>query len=289
MKTLLLLDAHALIYRFFHALPALTTPAGQPIGAVYGLANVILKIFREHKPDYLVACFDRPEETFRQKEFAQYKAQRQPPPDELISQFKISRELLDKFRIRVVEMPGFEADDLIGTLAEKFKKEADLKIVIFSGDLDLLQLVEDEKVVVEFLKTGISDTMTYDEKAVEARYGLKPEQLPDLKGLLGDASDNIPGVKGIGPKTAGPLIQKYSTLENLIENIWEVPDKVGMKIKEQKEIALTSKQLATIKRDVPLFVQELEDLKTEPLDRPALISHFQKLGFASLVRRLEAE
>jgi len=131
--------------------------------------------------------------------------------------------------------------------------------------------------------------MTYEEKAVEARYGLKPEQLPDLKGLLGDASDNIPGVKGIGPKTAGPLIQKYSTLENLIENIWEVPDKVGMKIKEQKEIALTSKQLATIKRDVPLFVQELEDLKTEPLDRPALISHFQKLGFASLVRRLEAE
>ncbi len=288
MKTLLLIDAHALIYRFFHALPALTTPDNQPIGAVYGLANVILKILREHQPDYLAACFDRPEETFRRKEYAQYKATRQAPPDELISQFKISRELLDKFQIRVVEMPGFEADDLIGTLAEKFKKEPNLKIVIFSGDLDLLQLVENDKVVVEFLKTGISDTMTYDEKAVAARYDLRPEQLPDLKGLLGDVSDNIPGVKGVGPKTAGPLIKKYGTLENLFENLWQVSDKIGLKLTDKKEEALFSKKLATIKRDVPLFVQSLNDLKLEAIDRGGLVKYFENLGFISLIKRLNS-
>ena len=286
MKTLLLIDAHALIYRFFHALPALTTPDGQPIGAVYGLANVILKILRERQPDYIAACFDRPEETFRAKEYADYKAHRVAPPDELISQFKLTRELFDKFKIRIVEMPGFEADDLIATLVEKYKNTPDLKIIIFSGDLDLLQLVNNDKVVVEFLRTGISDTMIYDEKAVEQRYDLKPEQLPDLKGLLGDASDNIPGVKGIGPKTAGPLIKKYGTLENLFENLWEVPDKIGLKLTDKKSEALFSKKLATVKRDVPLFVQSLEDLKSEPIDKDGLVKYFENFGFVSLIKRL---
>src|SRR3989338_3921605 len=188
-KKLILLDTHALIHRFFHALPPLTTVRGEPVNAVYGIANTVLKILREQKPDYLAACFDRPEKTFRSEAFKEYKIHRLAAVPELIAQFKITRELLDKFKIKIIEMAGYEADDLIGTLAEKFNPsassgQADLQIIIISGDLDLLQLVDDEKVVVQFLRKGMSDTFIYNEKTVFERYNLKPKQLPDLKGLL---------------------------------------------------------------------------------------------------------
>ena len=287
METLLLVDSHALIHRFFHALPPLNTPSGQPISAIYGLANIVLKIFREQKPDYIAATFDRPEKTFREEIFKEYKATRKKAVPELISQFKLARELFDKFKIPVVEMPGYEADDLIGSLVEKFRKEKDLKIIIVSGDLDLLQLVEDEKVVVQFLKKGLSDTVLYDEKAVAARYGLKPDRLPDLKGFLGDVSDNIPGVKGVGEKTAIPLLQKYDTVEGVYEHLWEIPEKIGSKLEAGKESALFSRQLATIKRDVSMLVQELDDLKLEEFDKNKIIKYFESLGFYSLVKRLE--
>lgn len=286
MKKLILLDTHALIHRFFHALPPLTTIRGEPVNAVYGIANTVLKILREQKPDYLAACFDRPEKTFRSEAFKEYKIHRLAAVPELIAQFKITRELLDKFKIKIVEMAGYEADDLIGSLVEKFRSEPDLKIIIISGDLDLLQLVDNEKVVVQFLRKGMSDTFIYNEKTVFDRYNLKPKQLPDLKGMLGDASDNIPGVKGIGPKTATPLIQKYGTLENLLENLWEIPDKIGNKLEAQKDIALFSKNLATIKCDVPLAMESLEDLKVGPLDVKMLSEYFKFLGFASLINRL---
>ncbi len=291
MKKLILLDTHALIHRFFHALPPLTTVRGEPVNAVYGVANVVLKILREQKPDYLAACFDRPEKTFRSEAFKEYKIHRMAAVPELIAQFKITRELLDKFKIKIIEMAGYEADDLIGSLVEKFNPstssgQGDLKIIIISGDLDLLQLVDGEKVVVQFLRRGMSDTFIYNEKTVFDRYNLKPKQLPDLKGLLGDASDNIPGVKGFGPKTATPLIQKYNTLENLLDNLWEIPDKIGNKLEAQKDIALFSKNLATINLDVPLAIENLEDLKVSPLDVKALGEYFKYLGFASLVNRL---
>ncbi|MEK7114935.1 MAG: 5'-3' exonuclease H3TH domain-containing protein [Patescibacteria group bacterium] len=285
-KKLILLDTHALIHRFFHALPPLTTVRGEPVNAVYGIANTVLKILREQKPDYLAACFDRPEKTFRSEAFKEYKIHRLAAVPELIAQFKITRELLDKFKIKIMEMAGYEADDLIGSLVEKFKSEPDLKIIVISGDLDLLQLVDDEKVVVQFLRKGMSDTFIYNEKTVFDRYSLKPKQLPDLKGLLGDASDNIPGVKGIGPKTATPLIQKYGSLENLLENLWEIPDKIGNKLEAQKDVALFSKNLATIKCDVPLAIESLEDLKIYPLDSKTLGEYFKFLGFTSLIGRL---
>jgi DNA polymerase-1 len=287
MKTFLILDTHALIHRFFHALPPLTAPNGEPVNAVYGIANVLLKIFREQKPNYLAAAFDRPEKTFREEAFQDYKIQRPAAVPELIAQFKIVRELIDKFRVKMIEMAGYEADDLIGSLTEKFKNKSELKIVIISGDLDLLQLVEDEKVVVQFLRKGLSDTFLYNEKEVEKRYGLKPKQLPELKGLIGDASDNIPGAKGIGPKTATPLIQKFGTLENLFENLWEIPDKIGNKLESQKEVIFFSKNLAIIKRDVPLAAESVEEFKVHEINRPSLSQYFQELGFASLANRME--
>lgn len=285
MKTFLLIDSHALIYRFFHALPPLTSPAGEPTGAVYGLANVLMKILREQKPDYLAAVFDTPEPTFRDELYKEYKIHRPAMPDDLRPQIKKAHELFEKFGVKNIKRPGLEADDLIGSLAEKFKKEKDLVVIILSGDLDVLQLVDDRKVVVQFLKKGISDTIIYDEKAVAERYGLKPEQLPDLKGLLGDASDNIPGILGIGPKTATPLVKKYGSLDNLFENLWEIPDKIGNKLENQKEAALFSKKLATIKRDAPLDYG-LEDFKRRLLDKKAVGDYFLSLGFKSLVERI---
>ncbi|MEK9183957.1 MAG: 5'-3' exonuclease, partial [Patescibacteria group bacterium] len=220
-ETLLLIDSHALIYRFFYALPPLTTPAGESVGSIYGLARLILNIFKEKKRDYVIATFDRPEKTFRAEVFKEYKIQRPKPAPELISQFNKARELFEQFGVKVIEKAGYEADDLIGSLAEKFKNEPDLITSILSGDLDNLQLVDNDKIVVEIIKKGTSDVEIYNEVAVKNRYGLTPKQLPDLKGLVGDTSDNIPGVKGVGYKTAIPLLQKYGSLENIFNNLWE--------------------------------------------------------------------
>src|SRR3989344_1394346 len=219
MKTLLLIDASALIYRFFHALPPLTDLNSEPIQAIYGLTNVHLKILREQKPDYLAAALDRPEKTFREEQFENYKIHRPPAPNDLIAQIKKLPEVFSAFAIKTFEKPGFEADDIIGTLVERFSQEPDLKIVILSGDLDVLQLVENDKVVGEIIKTGVTDTLVYNEKKVEERYGLKPIQLPDYKGLIGDASDNIPGIKGIGPKGATEVLKEFGTLEGVFENL----------------------------------------------------------------------
>jgi len=285
-ETLLLIDSHALIYRFFHALPPLTTPKGEPIGGIYGLTSVILKILREQRPDYIAAVFDVHAPTFRDKLYKEYKIHRPAMPQELRPQIQKAHELFEQFGIKNVEMAGFEADDLIGTLAEKFKGKKDLVVIILSGDLDVLQLVDDDKVVVQFLKKGISETVIYNEKAVAERYELKPEQLPDLKGLMGDSSDNIPGIAGVGPKTAIPLVKKFGTLENLFDNLWELPDKVGNKLENQKEAALFSKKLATIKTDIDL-PYSLEDFKRQPLDKKKLTAYFKELGFKTLAERLK--
>jgi DNA polymerase-1 len=286
MKTLLLIDNHALIYRFFHALPPLTNPKGEASGAIYGLSSVLLKIIREQRPDYIAAAFDLPGKTFRNDLYDQYKIHRPTMPVDLQPQIKKARELFDVFGIKTIDQEGFEADDVIGSLAEKFKKEKDLVIIILSGDLDVLQLVDNKKVVVQFLKKGISETKLYDEEAVIERYGVKPGQLPDLKGLLGDTSDNIPGIKGIGLKTAGPLIAKHGDLDSLFENLWELPEKIGNKLENQKKAALFSKDLATIRINIPLDLS-LNDLKREALKRDEIKKFFSEMGFGSLIKRLE--
>ncbi len=290
MKTLFLIDSHALIHRFYHALPPLTASDGTPTNALYGVAATTLKILKENKPDYIAAAFDRPEPTFRKEAFKEYKAQRPAAPDDLIPQLQKTREVFDAFKVKTFEMPGYEADDIIGTLVEKFKNDPTMaggRIIIFSGDNDVLQLVDGQKVLGQIIKTGMSETVLYDEPGVEAKYdGLGPKRLPDYKGLVGDTSDNIPGVKGVGPKTAVILLKDFGTVEEIFESLPIINPKISKKLEGQKEIALMSKKLATIKRDVPIEIGTLESLKAQPLDREALAAFFTKYNFSSLMNRL---
>lgn len=282
MKTLLLIDAHALIHRAFHALPPLTSPKGEPVGALYGLARTLNKVLEERKPDYVAAAFDRPEPTFRKEAFKEYKAQRPKAPDELVSQLIKARELFKAFQIPTFERPGAEADDIIGTLVERFKDDQSLRIVILTGDLDTLQLVSGDRVVVETMKKGVTEMVTYDEKAVRERYGLPIQALPDYKGLVGDPSDNIKGIKGVGPKTAEKLLTEFGTLEGIFERM-PPTHPLAKKILPEKEEALFARKLATIDRHLPIEVRE-EDLRYPGTRSETLASLYRELGFQSLLK-----
>ncbi|MEK9194564.1 MAG: DNA polymerase [Patescibacteria group bacterium] len=285
MKTLLLIDASSLIHRAFHALPPLTTPEGEPIGAIYGLSSILIKVFKESPPEFVAAALDRPEPTFREEIFKDYKAHRPETAEELKSQLARAEDVFRKFQVPVFEAPGFEADDIIASIAEKFRKDRDLRIVILTGDLDALQLVEGDKVVVQTMKKGVSETFVYDEGAVKKRYGLGPQQLTDYKGFVGDPSDNIPGVKGVGPKGATKILEEFGTLENVFKRM--KPDHpLAEKVLAHEEAALFSKKLATVKRDVPLEAR-IENLVFSELDLKNLVRYFTELGFQSLVLRLQ--
>lgn len=286
MKKLLLIDANSLIHRSFHALPPLTSLDGKPINAVYGLSSILLKILRDHNPDYIAAAFDRPEPTFRDDIFKEYKAHRPPTDNLLLPQLYEAHNTFEKFGVRVVEKAGLEADDIVGTLAEKFKAEPDVKVVIFSGDKDNLQLVDGDRVVVELLKTGVSKTVVYNEPMFLQDYGFSPKQLVDYKALVGDTSDNIPGVNGIGPKGATDLIKEFVTIEKIYEDIELVSKKtLKEKLVANKESAFMSKKLAAIKRDAPLEVS-LQDFEFKGFDKEILKKYFAELGFKSLVERV---
>lgn len=286
MKTLLLIDANSIIHRSFHAIQAaLTTPDGRPINAVYGLASILLKLWREEGPEYAAALFDRPEQTFREKEYAEYKAQRPVTPDNLISQLIEAHNLFFAFGIKTFEKPGYEADDLIATLATKFSGKDDAKAVILTGDMDTLQLVENEKILVRTFKKGVSETMTYDEEAVRERYGLIPRQLIDYKALVGDPSDNIKGVPGVGPKTAVELLGRFGTLVGIYENL-SSDGKLEKRLGPFKKEAELSKKLVTLDKNVPVEMDNIEDLKIEGND-VAIKDYFKKVGFETLLRRFE--
>ena len=288
MKTLILIDANSIIHRCFHALPPLTNLKGEQTGALYGLSSVLLKILRERKPDYAAAFFDRPEETMRKKEYGEYKAGRPKAADELISQIIGARRVFEAFQVKTFEMPGYEADDLIGTAAERFKGKAE-KIIILTGDLDATQLVDDEAgVIVETFKKGISEMTVYDERGVEEKFGVKPKQVADYKGLVGDNSDNIKGVPGVGPKTAVPLLKKYGTVEEVFKNIDE-KDKNAKKLIGFEKEAIFSKKLATIDCDAPIDLGKISELEMKETDNKKLKVFFEEMGFASLVKRIGGE
>lgn len=299
MKTLVLIDSHALIHRCYHALPNLTTPNNEPIGAVYGTIRLLFKIIKELKPDYLAACFDLAEPTFRHKEYKDYKATRPKTDEALISQFDKVKEFFEKAKIKYFELAGYEADDLIGTLVKKFSSEKDLKIIILTGDLDTLQLVQDDKVVVYTMKKGLQDTIIYNENLVKERYeGLSPTQLVDFKALKGDPSDNILGVKGIGEKTAIELIKNFSSLENLYQTIEDknflqsekarlIKPKILNLLLEQKEGAFFSKYLATLNCNVPLEIKSLEEIKFNNIKIEDILPLFQQWKFESLIAQLK--
>src|SRR5665647_148058 len=213
-ERLLILDGHSLMYRAFYALPALTNSDGIYTNAVYGFTSMLLKMKEEFEPDYIVTTFDRRAPTFRHDEYKEYKAGRKKMPDELQGQFALVRELLEKMAIDIFELDGFEADDLIGTLSVIAEKEG-LEVFIVTGDRDALQLATDNvKVVIN--KKGMSEKEIYDRNRMIEEFGVTPTEFIDVKGLMGDASDNIPGVPGIGEKTAYKLIKEYKSIENLL-------------------------------------------------------------------------
>ncbi len=296
MKRLVLIDSNALVHRAFHALPPLSSPTGQPTNAVYGFTSVLLKMIADLKPDYIVATFDLAGPTFRHEAYEHYKAHRVKAPDELYAQIPAVKQMLAAFGIPVLELAGFEADDIIGTVSKQTQDLPDIQTVIVTGDMDTLQLVHDNKVVVFTLRKGMSDTIIYDEDGVRERLGVTPEQVPDLKGLKGDASDNIPGVKGIGEKTATALIQTFGTIEALYRELERpgfsadkkkgVSEKTREKLLAQKEAATFSKTLAVIIRDVPVVFDLSAADWRDHLNMPAIEKVSKDLGFYSLIKRI---
>ncbi len=298
VKTLVLLDAHAIIHRAYHALPEFLSSKGEPTGALYGLSSMLMKIVTDLKPDYIVACYDLPGKTFRHLAYDNYKAGRAKTDDALILQLKNSRQIFDAFSIPMYDSAGFEADDVLGTIVNKISRSIlDIKIIIASGDMDTMQLIDDKKVQVYTLKKGINDTILYDEDAVVARFGFKPALLPDYKGLRGDPSDNIIGIKGIGEKTATILITTFGTIEEIYKRIKKgdedfkkagLSERVIKLIKDNEEEALFSKTLATIRTDAPIEFILPEKTFWENIDLKKIEQTFAKFEFRSLFPRLKS-
>jgi len=296
-KTLVLLDSHAIIHRAYHALPEFLSSKGEPTGALYGLSNMLMKIITDLKPDYIVACYDLPQKTFRHEAYDAYKAGRAKADDALISQLKNSRKIFEGFNIPIYDAPGFEADDVLGTIVYKLKDNKNIKIIIASGDMDTMQLVDGEKVQVYTLKKGINDTILYDEDAVVERFGFKPKLLPDYKGLRGDPSDNIIGIKGIGEKTATTLISNFGTIEEIYKKIKKEPETISKSgisprvlelIKENEEEALFSKTLAKIRPDAPVDFKIPEKTFWENADLNKIEQTFSEFEFRSLIARVKS-
>ncbi len=294
-EKLVLLDAHAIIHRAYHALPEFMNSKGEPTGAIYGIATMLFKIITELKPDYIIACYDLPKKTFRHEAYSDYKAGRAKSDDALVSQLIKSRDFFKALSIKIYEAEGFEADDLLGTIAKQVtKKKKNIDVVIASGDMDTLQLVDDKNVFVYTLKKGINDTILYDEKAVVDRFKFKPEYLPDYKGLRGDPSDNIIGIKGIGEKTATILISEFGSLEKMYKVLKKDPEyisKLGITprvlnlLKEGEEEALFSKTLATIRRDVPITFKIPKDVWEKEVKVEEVADFFKEMEFRSLQGR----
>jgi len=289
-KRLVLLDGNALLYRGFFAMRALTNSAGQPTNAVFALSQMLLTLLEREKPDQVFCAWDAPVKTFRHAMFAEYKGTRQSTPDELKSQAPIARELVSAFGIQAIEVPGFEADDIIGTMA-RLGREKGYEVLIVTGDSDALQLVEPGVAVMITVK-GVTDTVLYDTEAVRARYGLEPAQLTDYRALKGDTSDNIPGVPGVGEKTAASLLQKFGTVEEILRRIDDVaPARIQAAVVSSAGQIPLSKDLAIIRRDVPLPEVELPqpDAAVVPVpDRPRLSALFEQLEFRQLIKRIGA-
>jgi len=297
MKKLVLLDSHAILHRAYHALPDFISAKGEPTGALYGLTTMLIKIIDDLQPDYIVACYDLPGPTFRNDVYKDYKAGRKKAEDDLVAQMKRSRDIFKSFNIPIYDKAGFEADDMLGTIVEKMKDNKEIDIVIASGDMDTLQLVKGKKVQVYTLKKGIKDTIIYDEKGVEERFGFGPLLLPDYKGLRGDPSDNIIGIAGIGEKTATTLITTFNTIENIYKEIEEgndnkfkkigITDRILNLLKEGKEEAEFSKMLATIRHDAPIDFTLPDNFK-DNIDFDKINELFNELDFRTLLNRLKS-
>ena len=282
-KRLIIIDGNSIINRAFYALPDMSNSEGLKTNAIYGFTRMLFKIIDDYKPTHISVAFDKKAPTFRHKEFADYKAGRKKMPDELGQQLEPLKELLDTFNIHRMEMAGYEADDLIGTVS-KMGEDNDFKVYIVTGDKDAIQLASD-KTTTLITKKGVGEVEEYNYDSVIERYEMTPTQFIDLKGLMGDKSDNIPGVPGIGEKTGIKLIKEFSSVENLIENTDKLKGSVKKKIEENKEQAVFSKKLATIIRDVPIEIS-LDELAYGDYDKNAVIEEFKKFGFNTLIKQV---
>lgn len=282
---LVLIDGNAILHRAYHALPSLITSKGKSVNAVFGFCSMLLRIVKDLGPTHLAVCFDRPKPTFRKKMFADYQAKRPKMAEDLIPQVDLVHEVLAVIEIPVFEVDGFEADDVIGTIAAQAQKIKNLETIIVTGDRDMLQLVSPEVKVLTPVK-GLSEAKLYDEAAVFEKWGVTPSQIPDLKALMGDPSDNYPGVSGIGPKTAGELVKRFKTLEKLYEEMEKLENKtVKEKLQKEENAAVLAKQLATIVTDAPVNL-DLEKCRLPNLDREEVRKMMEELEFKSLIPRL---
>ena len=311
-KTLLLIDGNSLFHRAYHAIPFLTDKSGEVANAVFGFSNMLLKALNEVKPDFIACAFDTAAPTFRHIEFEKYKAQRVAPPPDLYPQLPKVKKALDAFGIKYFDKEGYEADDLLATLASKAishlplairetkdERQKAIDVIILSSDRDVLQLV-DGSIKVQMPSFAASAVQaSKDKKATEGKpgwgelvgakevkekFGLEPHQMVDYKSLTGDSSDNVPGISGIGPKTASALLQKYHTLENLFKHLGEIDDKLRTKLATGKEIALAAKKLVELDRNVAISFELLE-LSFKP-DWERVRREYEELGFKSIVAKL---
>ena len=282
MNTLLLIDGNAIMHRAYHALPPFRTKSGIPTNIVYGFFSMLHKSIVDFKPTHIIVCFDTPKPTFRNKIFKDYQSQRPKISDDFITQIPLVKEALNKSGITHLEKDGFEADDIIGTIANKFKTKG-IRVLILSGDRDIQQLV-DKNVFVITPKMGLSELKVYDINEVVKKFGLTPDKIPDLKALMGDASDNYSGAKGIGPKTAAKLLQQYNSVKGIYLSLGKIDEKIRKILQDHKANVILSHKLATIDVKVTLefnikkskFENFKEDLK----------SYFEKLEIKSLTKRI---
>ena len=278
MNRLVLIDGNAILHRAYHALPPLTAPDGSVVNAVYGFGTMLLRLITDLKPTHVAVAFDRPKPTFRKALFAGYQAKRPKMDTELVDQIPKVHALVSSFGIPIFEQDGFEADDVIGTIAKHAGKDGIDQVIIVTGDRDILQLVEDEKIYAYMPTKGLSEAKLYGEKEVKERMGVAPSKIPDFKALAGDPSDNYPGVAGIGPKTAVSLLTKYKTLAGIL--------KTKELTSQEKETARLGYDLATIRTTVPL---EGALVPLGSLNRPEAVSVLTQLGFRTLLKRIIGE
>src|SRR5690554_1377120 len=286
-KKWFIIDGNSLINRTFYALPPLTNSKGLHTNAIYGFASILMKVIDEERPDYIGVAFDKKAPTFRHKDYKDYKAGRLKMPEELAQQIPLLIDMLTALGIEKISLEGYEADDLIGTLS-KYGEQKGIKVKILTGDRDAFQLASD-LTTVWYTKKGISELDKIDRQEVFNRYGVTPNELIDVKGLMGDKSDNIPGVPGVGEKTALKLIQEYKTIEEVYKNIDDIKKRaLNKNLNTYREQAVLSKKLATIVRDIPLEIN-IEDYRLENPYNEKVVDIFNNLEFHSLLERIGLE
>lgn len=290
MERFIIIDGNAILHRAFHAIPPFKTSSGKLVNAVYGFASMLIKLRDGFKPSYMAVTFDLPKPTFRKKIYKEYQIKRPKMDEGLVSQVELVKDLVRVLGIPIYEQEGYEADDVIGTLvfqAGDQKMEQNLETIIITGDRDILQLIN-EKVKVYMPTKGITEAVLYDREKVKEKFGILPALIPDYKGLVGDQSDNYPGVEGIGPKTAEKLLTQFGSFPHIYDCLSKIKEEIKVKLLRGRKEGEISYKLATIIKDAPV-VLNLEECKTKDINNPAVIKFLEKMEFMSLIRRLNRQ